>query len=306
MNQEKEQIFKAGGNSSAKKNTNTTTNDLEQIKEFLQTLGTPFIYNVFITTHKTNKQHYQEANYNPRKKTLFTDESIQKEIQSFKEEIIKKDTKTPHSPEKESHKSPINPYTLSSEPIFQTLYKNEQKNRIKNILAAIPTIKLNTLKLLRLDPHKKDKYNKLFPTNYKNTSTGILYYREEDLPIINEFIYRQRKGIGYAVIKKRSDKKWFNFDGKEYPLSPNTLFHQENNTQYYLDLKGKKYYKLLIERNQKDGTIEKEPIVLDHTTQLSPAKIKEINQLQQQLTQRFDIKTFEKIQKILIENSFSS
>lgn len=73
--------------------TKSTPNDLEQIKNFLQTIKQELL-NITIVSHSKKKNTYQQANYRPKNQTLFVDPQILEEMKKYRIEIIKS-----HSPE---------------------------------------------------------------------------------------------------------------------------------------------------------------------------------------------------------------
>ncbi|WP_373403325.1 hypothetical protein [Candidatus Phytoplasma solani] len=182
--------------------TKSTPNDLEQIKNFLQTIKQELL-NITIVSHSKKKNTYQQANYRPKNQTLFVDPQILEEIKKYRIEIIKS-----HSPENDNNNITLtNPTTpLKSQnntlkthfPIFQINYLNKQKDYIKELIGKIDVNKLETLQLYQLDAQKLDKYNNPIKTNYKK-GLNIIYYREEDLKYIKSFLTKTKQG--YRVKK---------------------------------------------------------------------------------------------------------
>ncbi|XXP77319.1 MAG: hypothetical protein AB3N34_03290 [Lettuce witches'-broom phytoplasma] len=65
----------------------STPNDLEQIKNFLQTIKQELL-NITIISHSKKKNTYQQANYRPNDQTLFVDSQILEEIKQTKIALI--------------------------------------------------------------------------------------------------------------------------------------------------------------------------------------------------------------------------
>ncbi|WP_373375651.1 hypothetical protein [Candidatus Phytoplasma solani] len=197
MNNDTNQEIRIGG-----WETKSTPNDLEQIKNFLQTIKQELL-NITIVSHSKKKNTYQQANYRPKNQTLFVDPQILEEIKKYRIEIIKN-----RSPENDNNNITLtNPTTpLKSQnntlkthfPIFQINYLNKQKDYIKELIGKIDVNKLETLQLYQLDAQKLDKYNNPIKTNYKK-GLNIIYYREEDLKYIKSFLTKTKQG--YRVKK---------------------------------------------------------------------------------------------------------
>ncbi|WP_373402590.1 hypothetical protein [Candidatus Phytoplasma solani] len=189
--------------------TKSTPNDLEQIKNFLQTIKQELL-NITIVSHSKKKNTYQQANYRPKNQTLFVDPQILEEIKKYRIEIIKN-----RSPENDNNNITLtNPTThLKSQnntlkthfPIFQINYLNKQKDYIKELIGKIDVNKLETLQLYQLDAQKLDKYNNPIKTNYKK-GLNIIYYREEDLKYIKSFLTKTKQG--YRVKKLHPKYKY--------------------------------------------------------------------------------------------------
>ncbi|MFG6084713.1 MAG: hypothetical protein AB3F67_4250 [Candidatus Phytoplasma solani] len=188
--------------------TKSLPNDLEQIKNFLQTIKQELL-NITIVSYSKKKNSYQQANYRPKNQTLFVDSQILEEIKKYRIEIIKT-----QPPENDNNNPTLtNPTTpLKSQnntlkthfPIFQINYLNKQKDYIKELIGKINVDKLDTLKLYKLDTKKLDKYNNPINTNYKK-GLNIIYYQLEDFKHIKLFLIKSKQG--YRVKKMRPDYK---------------------------------------------------------------------------------------------------
>lgn len=181
-------------------NTKTTPSDLNQIKLFLQIFQADLI-NLTIVTHSQKKNTYQEANYRPKNQTLFVDPQILEEIKQTKITLIKANFSANNSEllltDSTPPKTPNN-ILKHLYPLFQINYRNETKNRIKELIGKIEVQQLATLQMYQLDPQKFDKYHKPLKTNYRK-KFNIIYYFEGDLKYIKVFLTPAK--FGYQVKK---------------------------------------------------------------------------------------------------------
>ncbi|NWN45982.1 hypothetical protein [Candidatus Phytoplasma pruni] len=271
---------------------------MAKTQEFLQRFTLQALNSLRIRPHKKSGV---KPNYDIKNHDFYVDKTFVKKIEALKEKLLlNEEGNNEILVEGQTKTTKINKKTLSSEPIFQTLYQNTDKERIKKVLSKIPLDKLTNLELRPFKDENKPigKYEKLPQTNYRG---GVVYYLQKDLPIIREFIYRKRKGMGYAVYQQRAERKQIIYKGKRYPLQTNVLIYQEKAQKYFLDLEGK-YYKLLIENYQNDEITDKKAIVLNSITQLSNNKKQEIQALTTKISNQFDSKIFKQIWQILEEN----
>ncbi|BAD04769.1 hypothetical protein PAM_684 [Onion yellows phytoplasma OY-M] len=182
--------------------TKTTPNDLVQIKNFLQTIKQELL-NITIISHSKKKNTYQQANYRPKNQTLFVDPQILDEMKKYRIEIIKT-----HSPESDNNITTLTNHTNPPKsqnntlkthfPIFQINYSNKQKDFIKDLISKINIVKLDTLKLYKLDSQKRDKSNIPIKSNYKK-GLNVIYYQLEDFKHIKIFLTKNKQG--YRVKK---------------------------------------------------------------------------------------------------------
>ncbi|WP_284928785.1 hypothetical protein [Candidatus Phytoplasma sp. AldY-WA1] len=145
--------------------------------------------------------------------------------------------------------------TIATYNIFKKNYKNLEKNRIKEILKTIPINKLQDLKLYKIDPDKKDKFDKPIRTNFKNYKKSILYYRETDLSIIKQFLKQTKQG--FDVKSCQEDRKKIVYNGKIICLSNKNKIIK-NNVEFYINFDGKKYYYLVSFDGRQRGLINSE------------------------------------------------
>jgi len=186
--------------------------------------------------------------------------------------------------------------TIAIYDIFKHNYKNLEKNRIKEVLKVIPINKLQNLKLYKLDPNKKDKFDKLIKTNFKNYKKPILYYQLTDLLIIKQFLKQTKQG--YDVKKCRIIRKQIVYNGIKICLSNNHKIIQ-NNIEYYINFDGKIYYYLVLFDNNNSKNNKR--LVINHKNDLSNSQKEKIQTTYQKLENENIENKFNKMYDLLIE-----
>ncbi|MFB0638555.1 hypothetical protein [Candidatus Phytoplasma solani] len=188
-------------------NTKTVVNpkdDINKIKFFLNNVNEEFLNRIMIIPHKNKKTNFISSNFHPSSQVLYVDKTILDEIKEFKINVLQT-IKTPHTPthgtgcdleqiaDTTLAKKPENPELLKNKyPIFQHKYRDENRERIKKVLGEINDSNLKELEMRKLEPTKKDKFDKRNKTNYKKNK-NILFYLESDKKYIEEFLSKNNK-----------------------------------------------------------------------------------------------------------------